>query len=139
MSVNVENVLKVADAIEKHSIEWLGFNMKQFIAQAGPEEDWTGNACGTVACIVGWANALGKNLSEPSVEDMSDELFAADFLGIEYFSSDWEVSTSDALFYAHAHPGYDEIGTAIWPQISAEQAVRTLRNLAATGEVDWTV
>lgn len=138
--VNAQNILKVADAIEKHSIPHLGFNMAQFVCEAAPSIiDHTGHGCGTVACIAGWTNVIGKGLTEHDTHLMSDESFAADFLGIEFMRDDYGDTVSDQLFYARSHPDYAEAGSFIWPQITADQAVRTLRHLAATGNVDWTV
>jgi len=57
--MNRENILRVADAIEQHSIPDLGFNMNQMLGEAAPHNpDQTGRSCGTVACIAGWAAYL---------------------------------------------------------------------------------
>lgn len=129
--MNVENILKVADAIEQHSIAELGFNMGLFQGFGGQFYDHTGHNCGTTACIGGWANAIqSKTLVEAG--DLT-EADARNFLGLS------PAKASD-LFYARNYPenliSPDEdyfIG------ITAEQAVATLRHLAATGKVDWAI
>ena len=108
-----ENILKVADAIEQHSIPGLGFNMNVLHFQY--HEDKSGYGCGTCACIAGWACAIG-NITPPSFEA------AANFLGLDINNE------GDELFWA----GDFNLG-----RIELPQAVAALRHLAATGEVDW--
>jgi len=136
--MNVENILKVADAIEARSIAWLGFNVRSWYADrndglSGIEyKDQSGHKCGTVACIAGWATAVeigetvlteefeairlrGKQLVNLPLVSTPEE-----FLGID------EDQAND-LFY-----GAED-------DTKPEKAVRVLRNLAETGVVDWTV
>lgn len=126
--MNVDNILKVADAIEKHSVSGLGFHMN-YLVSANPwaiKEDKLGiKDCGTVMCIAGWANAISGHRDNASFSR------ASAFLGID-------SRTSRDLFYAENHPEYVG-GDAPLDDISAEQAVSVLRNLAATGEVDWSI
>lgn len=137
--MNVERILAVADAIEQHTIPWLGFNMSNY--KAVDLVDHTGHDCGTTACIAGWANAIRLSLkaTEPARAGWSEHDGAADWLGI--YEDNWPSdSISDQLFYARNHPDYQASDTkTCWDKISADQAVRTLRHLAATGNVDWTV
>lgn len=115
--VNAENILKVADAIEQHSIPDLGFNMGVVHGNANPGlRDLSGHNCGTVACIAGWTHQVFKTGGHTISP-------AGYVLGLN-------EQESEALFLPEGWAD-DEIG----PQ----QAVRTLRHLAATGEVDWTV
>ncbi|MBO9589572.1 hypothetical protein [Devosia sp.] len=131
--MNAENILRVADAIEQHAIKDLGFNMAGYCDRTTPDApDHTGHHCGTTACIAGWAIAIEHQLTGESLLEeitrrpvVSDA--AASFLGIDGHQA------SD-LFFAGSHPEHSDN----WPAISAEAAVRTLRHLAATGEVDWT-
>lgn len=127
--MNVENILKVADAIERHEIEWLGFSMNSWFDENEPK-------CGTTACIAGWAvavevgqDAIERILDKQRSSEISlsridlvdgrpvDER-AIEFLGLDY-------SQCDGLFYE-------------W-NANATQAVAVLRHLAATGEVDWSI
>ena len=115
--MNVENILKVAEAIEQHSIADLGFNMSIVTGPVRPDRlDMSGHNCGTVACIAGWTNAVFKNASPHTPA-------AAGYLGLE-------ADQADELFCPEGWMDGD---------IKPEQAVRTLRHLAVSGEVDWSV
>lgn len=125
MTINVENILKVADAIEQHSIAELGFNMNYEHYVSGEYDrceslDRSGHGCGTVACIIGWTNAVFA--SEPL--GLSETAVA--HLGIS-------VRDGDRLFW----PDKERWGIRTYDDITPAQAVSTLRRLAATGEVDW--
>jgi len=125
--VNAQNILKVADAIEQHSIPGLGFNM-DYLKTAGRwahQVDHLGVAdCGSVACIAGWASTVLTHDIGFSV--------AAKALGLD-------GETADQLFYATNHPKAHRGEYGPLSTIEADQAIRTLRHLASTGEVDWTV
>lgn len=124
--MNRENVLKVADAIEQHSIPDLGFNMATFrdIARDA-EPDNYGAGCGTVACIAGWAEAVRLGTGVFVNDGLTDER-SADYLELT-------SEQSGPLFFGYGM-SWSEF-TAITPK----QAVAVLRHLAETGEVDWTV
>ncbi len=149
--MNKERILRVADAIEKHELAWLGFNMEQFfgdVVDEFPESvDRSGYECGTVACIAGWSEAVrltdlglsddvlpiylfGRNgnvysgLSIDQWPENSIPSQAAKWLGLT-------GAQASALFFVG--------GGAIWSQVDAAQAVRTLRHFAETGAVDWMV
>jgi hypothetical protein len=115
--MNVENILRVADAIEQHSIPDLGFNMGVWTDEG--LEDLSGHKCGTVACIGGWANAVeaGSKMLEWDSPLLGSQQAKA-FLGL----GGWE---SDELFFGCVYG------------VSPSQAVSVLRHLAKTGEVDW--
>lgn len=126
MGINVENILRVADAIEQHSIPDLGFNMGVFRSKADPTDpsgvDLTGHNCGTVACIAGWAEAVYvREGGDPDRYRSSSWYF-----GIE------DDRTSERLI---TPPGWRTNPS----QFTPERAVAVLRHLAATGEVDWTI
>ena len=114
--MNVENILKVADAIEQHSIPDLGFNMAEWHSKAYEDApDRSGHDCGTVACIGGWTEAVLNNGKEfPSWEDVGA------CLGLGAIDS-------EQLFF----------GNGCNTRTTLAQAVRTLRHLAATGKVNW--
>lgn len=126
--MNRENILKVADAIEQHSIPDLGFNMADFL---GTYEDRTGHGCGTTACIAGWGHAIihGTYDAEFTYVD-PDEI--AGWLGISHVPA-------CNLFYADNHPlnARDSSGRSWFDEITPKTAVSVLRHLAETGEVDW--
>lgn len=127
--MNKRNILKVADAIETHSIPWLGFNMNLELARFDEvaEDDRTGRHCGTVGCIAGWAVAMSRHMTsapEESIYFRYDE--PTKWLGL---SDD----TADALFYPRQLP------PGSWDDITPAHAVAVLRHLAKTGKVDWTV
>lgn len=127
--MNVERILQVANAIEQRSVDGLGFNMNYFKTHI--------NGCGTVACIAGWACAIAD-------EPLNSFNEAGIWLGfaetIEEADALWRLRNSilDQLFFASNHPDNINYISAL-ATIPAEQAGRTLRHLAKTGEVDWTV
>ncbi len=115
--MNVENILKVADAIEAacapDAKPEIGFNM-----DGGPFHpidgvpDLSGHNCNTVCCIAGWGRAV---------------------LGVDawYDAKPDKASDYDKLI---CPPGYTD-----HYRYKPAHAVAVLRHLAATGEVDWTV
>lgn len=124
--LNVENILKVADAIEAaakpDATPAMGFNMNLWCDAVENAEDpmyadLTGHGCGTVGCIGGWTQTL---LGRP---DDNEEL-TGDLLGLDYVAA-------ARLFYP--------IQIARWEDITPARAVAVLRHLAATGVVDWNV
>ncbi len=125
--MNRENILAVADAIEKHSIPDLGFNMADFFGAGF--NDRTGRRCGTTACIAGWAHAL-KN-GEGAIASFVIPSEIADWLGIN-------EQAAENLFYASNYPMNERYIEADWfSNIAPDTAVSVLRHLAETGEVDW--
>lgn len=130
--MNTENILAVADAIEQHTISWLGFNMNTFMYDALFFEDKSGYGCGTCACVAGWTAAVATSATEPKEAYDWSFIRAADWLGL---NDDEQIAQ---LFYASNHPKAEH-GVGPLNDLSPRQAVRTLRHLAATGEVDWEV
>ena len=132
--MNPERILAVADAIEKHTIPELGFNMGYFFGHDGELPDLSGHNCGTTACIGGYARTLMVG-SVHKADQGSYELDEGKWLDIDF-------TTVNQLFYASNHPAANK-SNGTWAtefkSITPEQAVRTLRHLAATGTVDWTV
>ena len=114
--MNVENIHKVADAIEKHSIPGLGFNMQDFLIKDG-------HNCETTACICGHAVILEKwrILTKSELETINWFSEGKRILGLKYHEA-YELFMSFDL----------NLGSVL-----SAQAVRTLRHLAATGEVRW--
>lgn len=127
--MNVENILKVADAIERHTISDLGFNMGTLRYGEHVYPDKSGHNCGTVACIAGWTLAVLGNLKTEGFDE------AAAYLGVTRAN---DPDGNAELFFASNHPRAKN-GVGPLQLISQEQALATLRHLAATGEVDWSV
>lgn len=136
--MNVENILKVADAIENRQIAWLGFNMRSWYAHKQDDEfgvpykDNSGHNCGTVACIAGWASAveLGAEAFSKIITDTRED--GRMLIGLNLLTSPEEyLGLSDGQRTSLFHGAHGDT--------SSDQAVRTLRHLAATGKVDWTV
>lgn len=118
--MNKENILAVADAIEGHKIPGLGFNMEALVEIGWP--DRSGENCTTVACIAGWAVCVRHNLpADPYSFGVLDD--AREWLGLSW-------SKASSLF---SPVGFDYFAT------TPAQAVRVLRHLAETGDVDWSV
>lgn len=109
--MNKDNILKVADAIEQHSIPDLGFNMGWWNEHVGGQNDMSGHDCDTCACIGGWTEAVLRSHD------------ATESLGIT-------PGDARSLFYPQV--------THAWVATPAV-AVAVLRHLAETGEVDWSV
>jgi hypothetical protein len=125
--VNRENVLKVAEAIENHSIKWLGFNMSFIGTTADEDHPDRLNSCQTIACIAGWTKAVLEPVgSSAEFLHWTERHFThdvADLLGLDGYESA-ELFLPDRVE---------------WDTITPAQAVRVLRHLAETGEVDWSV
>ncbi len=121
--MHVENILKVADAIEQHSIPDLGFNMNLWFEGDGTYADFSGHRCGTVACIGGTAGLVIEGIKD------CNEIDAARILGLG--DGDGYDDRAGQLFYPKSIESVD------WSKITPAQAARTLRHLAATGTVDW--
>lgn len=132
--VNRENVLRVADAIENHSIKWLGFNMQSYAASASRFAPDKLNGCGTVACLAGWTKAVLGNVRTErgllawerrvSRKDRGVAKDTAPLLGLD------DDDASD-LFHPDGWWQHENQTPA--------QAVAVLRHLAETGEVDWSI
>ncbi len=120
--MNVENILRVADAIEQHSIPDLGFNMGSFVSDS--RQDRSHFDCGTTACIAGWACAVvgGYHLNINDQEWIEEQ--AREILDLSFLEAD------DLFIPTNHHAMVDD-------RILPDQAVRTLRRLAKTGVVDW--
>lgn len=117
--MNKERIEQLARAIETGGIAELGFNMEFF--HATKEVDASRHNCGTVACIAGWACALGK---------IDGEFLAAiEWLDIPY------RGVGNELFFPGRESG---ISVYDWKAITPAHAAAVLWRLAATGTVDWT-
>lgn len=122
--MNKENILAVADAIENLSISGLKFDMcVSFYAEN----------CQTVACIAGWAFVLEHGGVEKArkmgLYDVSYQ--AASWLGIDH-TQQMELFR----FHGRSIPELDGLDLG---DVTSEQAVKVLRHLAESGEVDWSV
>jgi len=129
--MNSTNILAVASAIENRAIWNLGFNMARFVTSMktgddGEYTDHTGQGCGTTACIAGWAFALmhGRALM-PEMSGPWIARNAGDWLGLGH-------GQRNELFYAT-----DRGVNVSLSELTDVQAIKTLRHLAAAGEVDW--
>jgi hypothetical protein len=109
--MNVERILALADIIEAQphtsSSDESGFNMNAY-----------SHHCGTPCCIAGWAAGNVAGLDEEDVFHVAAALL------------DLSSTLAVQLFI----PPFDG---ARWGMITPAQAAITLRNLAATGIVDW--
>lgn len=125
--MNTENIIKVADAIEQHSIPDLGFNMRALIDEADSINvpNHFEEPCGTVACIAGWAYVLAGG-SVKTRDPVKVWETATDWIGFE------TGGEARDLFAPHEHLGR-------FTRLTPTQAVAVLRHLAATGEVDWSI
>ena len=126
--VNVENVTRVADAIEAGELvkRGIGFNMAYYADRVNETLTDHIDACDTVTCIAGWAYGVArpKATTRTLLRSERIEEVAYKFLGLNIHEA-W------TLFVPH--PWDKEKMHAITPA----QAVRVLRHLAKTGKVDW--
>lgn len=126
--MNVKKISAVADAIEKHEIENLGFNMNYEFREIRPGEfhvhDFSGHNCNTVACIAGWTVVLQCG-ADRIYDDMPIMQLAKDILDLDYLES-------NTLFMPGIIDGIN------YYEASQKDAVKVLRHLAKTGKVDWT-
>jgi hypothetical protein len=127
--MNKENILKVADAIESATLakeHGIGFNMVSFYDDSGADSDHTEYECCTVACIAGWAAIMSdgyETVRSLTPSDISKE--AQNYLGLS-------LCEADDLFCAS--------GTRVdMDDITQTDAVKVLRHLAETGDVDWSI
>ncbi len=122
--MNKEKILAVAKAIESGKFKSLKFGMETFCT----DEDQRA-ACGTAACVAGWAYALEHGVKILKKADLNDiEYGAADFL-------DLSGKQASMLFYADEGNRWQDYENRDLNEVTREQAVWALRQLAETGEV----
>lgn len=118
MAVNVANILALADFLESVLFP---FDMAKIHNPA---------SCGSAGCIGGHAAALWPDVA--SNYSSWDESKLADKLGID-------DDTEEALCYLAPGSmwGSDPNYVVPYDDVTREDAVAVLRNLAKTGKVDW--
>lgn len=114
--MNRKHIKRLIDALEagpvKRKGKDIGFNMAEWCGKG--QDDKTGHNCGTTACIAGYANILAR-------KSASNSDAARAWLGLDQ-------DIAGDLFVPTGFP----LG-----RISLPQAIITLKNLLATGKVDW--
>ena len=102
----------------------VGFNMAVYHGKTYLEMPDHVNNCKTVACLAGWTLVMENRPFKKNINNMAalihDE--AAEILGLD-------EDQADELFTPNTEMRYEEITPKI--------AIKTLRNLAKTGEVVW--
>lgn len=125
--MNKENMLKIADAIEAHTIA--NFRMVDFFKES----------CGTSACVAGFAHLLmAKETGAPKPEDnfLSAPRLnqAADYLGLEY-------NDAYELFHALSLDGDGDEDTYGFEVIDENEynhhGAKVLRWMAENDNVNW--
>lgn len=147
--MNTERLLKLADLLDAHAeleeetqVE-LGFNMGVWGAKG--HVDKGGHPCGTAACIAGWAAAyfgytgraekldarraggLGDHFAFGAVQGMAPVLGLSNEQASRLFVPD----------QVRLEGGDHVLSVNEFLSITPSEAAVTLRNLAETGEVDW--
>ena len=112
--MNIVNINKTIEAIRHQRDIGIFFDMGTFFD--------SNHSCGTSACIGGFAAILANGGTMRVGRDYESE-------GREYLGLDPE--TAGNLFY----PGATEYGY----EASADDAIKVLEHLKATGEADWTI
>lgn len=136
--MNKQRVLELADTLEHHAKEQkglrgVGFNMRTWASKTRGHIRDRVDDCGTVACLAGWAYML-----------RFQTVTARRLLAVTDIGKDWRIPTCAADYLGLDTPQTEllfrpNISVCDWDQITADQAVKVLRHLAKTGEVDWGV
>jgi hypothetical protein len=117
----IANIDRVADVIE--ALDPARFNMRFW--WQGTDGDATSSpqdilhACGTAACIGGWAGAIFY----PDDTESASDMWA---IGEELFGLDYDDTNNLFMPLGFTHEPFTQA-----------HAVQTLRHLARTGEVNW--
>lgn len=127
--MNVDNMLRIADAIERSELDWFGFNMATVWSPDFAKPDVSGRTeCGTVGCIAGWTVTIAKNLKN----DKDWYRYDHDVGGYYYIAARTylEIDGKEAAYL------FEPTG---WQRgnITACEAVRQLRYAALTGDCRW--
>lgn len=133
-------LLEVAVAIQKHTLNGLGFNMSWWIRDEGAiDVGGNPNFCGTVACIAGHAAVLANVAAMPdaTLDEVVNETAISFSCDIRLDAATWlgiEAADAEALFNG-LRRDYDRFWSL--DELPAEQAIATLCAFAGTGYVDW--
>lgn len=127
--MNIGNILKVADTIEQSRLPNTKFDMSNWVAV---------QECGTSACIAGQCYLLaGAPLRDGG--DLYDRATGMTIPLLSYGNTDMVVPVA-AEFLGLTKEQAKELFMPYWgdlDKITAEHAVRCLRNLAITGVINW--
>ena len=130
--MNKDNILRLADALEKNEFTYLDFKMQVISEPKGKDP-----ACGSACCIIGYTLACKNGLFEAPNRDgelvyKDDPMVteAAQYLGIS-------PKKADKLFFPDWHK--DKTGMSFYDlhNVTKEDAANVLRGLAETGKVSW--
>jgi len=125
--MNIDRINDLADLIEKQphgpSLEKEGgFNMENYF-----------HRCGTPSCIAGWACAMAVDEYGPELKAKAKAAYRGPHIAwSDWLPADYLGLDRDKSFHLFAPDGD-------WSRITPSQAAATLRHLAKTGEVDWSV
>lgn len=126
-----------------------GFNMRYYHENAYGEDVNVGHECGTVACLAGWtAEHLSlkgdRVLKLPRTKDSIKNYGP----GLHWMTGHHELAQeilgltedeADRLFTPMDYDSNPELDLVAWDRVKPAQAVKVLKHLRDTGEVDWTV
>ncbi|PCJ68235.1 MAG: hypothetical protein COA62_15845 [Rhodobiaceae bacterium] len=139
--MNLHRLSVLADAIESHSHDGIGFNMRNWFARreatppkgfvGSPEvfPDRSGHNCGTVACIAGHA-VIAFRLELNPIE-LRGGLISA------IAREKLELTSDEAFNLFHACGGPCSKSYLSLNQVTQAEAVNTLRYAAVNGVIDW--
>lgn len=137
--MNIERMLRVADAIEKHEISWLGFNMTYLALEIDDftYADNSGHACGSAGCIAGWTIAVFKKFKK--FEDF--EKFEEHYSATSEFEAIWDKAMKLlGLTEEESSDLFNPCGPVLienMKDITPCEAVNQLRYAALTGDCRW--
>lgn len=123
--MNVTNLTRLADLLESPEAEghfdigtWFSYKMPSRISGFAIRQQL--HNCGTTACIGGWAAALGGE--EGTIGNAWSDKEVREWMGLPETGAYWSL--------CYAYPT---------ESITPKQAARVIRNLIATGSVDWSI
>lgn len=142
--MNLAKLAELADIIEDHlnrkeglttPFGKVGFNMGDWISSGDPRNDKV-DACGTVGCLAGWAALVWQS---EKATDRLDRPGAISDLASNELDLDW--GDRENLFAPHYFVRFrmsrERNFKLTLADITAKEAIRTLRYAAQTGEIDW--
>jgi len=133
--MNKDRIERLADFIEKSETE---IQMRREFEPPFLEQDPRSHPieCYTAACIAGFACAMGQANGELVIQSNDNHYMgiAAGYLGID---PDGEFDNVRDLFMPSLPRYRWSSGPEALGYITKKMAVKTLRHLAQTGDIDW--
>jgi hypothetical protein len=146
--MNIERLIEIAEILETRSYTEqfdVGFNMAYVITPAaepthlGPLTNKEEHECGTTCCIAGIAALRYRPEMFHKDYVIYDSVFISPLYGVVDIAEEvlgLDSETAESLFFPL--DGIVAGSNINWRDIKPETAAKVIRNLVATGKVDWT-